>query len=96
MASGPVVGGAIAQGIDWEWIFWINVPIGALLIPFVVTKIRETRGPDAGLDVPGLVRAETQLLPHAGEPVARERGGEVFQHLRGGRDRLLRLRVDQR
>jgi EmrB/QacA subfamily drug resistance transporter len=62
VASGPVVGGAIAQGIDWEWIFWINVPLGAALIPFVVKKIRESRGPDAGLDVPGLVLATAGAL----------------------------------
>lgn len=54
VASGPVIGGAIAQGIAWEWIFWINVPLGLVLIPFVLTKIRESHGPEAGLDVPGL------------------------------------------
>lgn len=54
VASGPVIGGAIAQGIAWEWIFWINVPLGLVLIPFVLTKIRESHGPEGGLDVPGL------------------------------------------
>ena len=29
VAVGPLVGGAVVQGIDWQWIFWINVPIGA-------------------------------------------------------------------
>jgi EmrB/QacA subfamily drug resistance transporter len=57
VASGPVVGGAIAQGIDWEWIFWINVPIGLVLIPFVLTRIEESYGADAGLDIPGLTLA---------------------------------------
>ena len=28
VALGPLVGGAVVEGIDWEWIFWINVPIG--------------------------------------------------------------------
>jgi MFS family permease len=33
VALGPVVGGAIVTGITWEWIFWINVPIGLITIP---------------------------------------------------------------
>ncbi len=54
VASGPVVGGAVAQGIDWEWIFWINVPIGLLAIPLVLRRVPESRGPEGGLDIPGL------------------------------------------
>jgi EmrB/QacA subfamily drug resistance transporter len=54
VASGPVIGGAVVQGISWEWIFWVNVPIGLLAIPFVLTKIEESRGPDSALDIPGL------------------------------------------
>src|SRR5436309_7838826 len=38
VASGPLVGGAIVQGISWEWIFWVNVPIGLLAIPLVLTR----------------------------------------------------------
>src|SRR6201999_3912454 len=44
----------VVQGISWEWIFWVNVPIGLLTIPFVLTKIEESRGPDSGLDIRGL------------------------------------------
>jgi len=54
VAFGPLVGGAIAEGIDWEWIFWLNVPIGLAAIPFVVARIDESYGGDSGLDVPGL------------------------------------------
>jgi EmrB/QacA subfamily drug resistance transporter len=57
VASGPLVGGAIVAGISWEWIFWINVPIGLLAIPLVLTKLDESRGPDAGLDIRGLAFA---------------------------------------
>jgi EmrB/QacA subfamily drug resistance transporter len=54
VASGPLVGGAIVQGISWEWIFWVNVPIGLLAIPFVLTRMRESHGPQTALDIRGL------------------------------------------
>jgi len=54
VASGPLVGGAIVNGLAWQWIFWINVPIGLLSIPFVLTKLDESHGPDTGLDIRGL------------------------------------------
>jgi len=54
VASGPIVGGAIAEGLAWEWIFWINVPLGIVLIPFVLRQIRESHGPDTAIDLVGL------------------------------------------
>jgi MFS family permease len=54
VASGPLVGGAIAEGLAWEWIFWLNVPIGLAAIPLVLTRIEESIGGDTGLDLPGL------------------------------------------
>jgi EmrB/QacA subfamily drug resistance transporter len=54
VASGPLLGGAIVQGLAWQWIFWINVPIGLLSIPFVLTKLDESHGPDNGVDIRGL------------------------------------------
>jgi EmrB/QacA subfamily drug resistance transporter len=54
VGSGPVVGGAIAEGLAWEWIFWLNVPIGLLVIPFVRARMPESVGPDTGLDIRGL------------------------------------------
>ena len=51
---GPVLGGAITQGIAWQWIFWINVPIALLAIPLVLFRVQESRGPRVGLDIPGL------------------------------------------
>ena len=59
---GPVVGGAITQGIAWQWIFWLNVPIGLIAIPFVLGRIRESRGPAADLDLPGLALAAGAAL----------------------------------
>jgi len=54
LIAGPIVGGAITEGLAWRWIFWINIPIGLLVIPFVLTRIRESFGPGVTLDVPGL------------------------------------------
>jgi EmrB/QacA subfamily drug resistance transporter len=51
---GPVAGGAITQGISWPWIFWLNVPIGLLAILLVLTRSKESYGPRAALDLPGL------------------------------------------
>jgi MFS family permease len=48
------VGGAVVQGISWEWIFWLNVPIGLAAVPFVLTRMTESFGPDSGLDIRGL------------------------------------------
>src|SRR4051794_12975947 len=55
VASGPLVGGAVVQGLAWQWIFWINVPIGIAAVPLVLTRMRESRGSDTGLDIPGLL-----------------------------------------
>jgi EmrB/QacA subfamily drug resistance transporter len=54
VASGPLVGGAVVEGISWQWIFWVNVPIGLLTIPLVLTRMRESYGPDSALDIRGL------------------------------------------
>jgi EmrB/QacA subfamily drug resistance transporter len=54
VASGPLIGGAITEGIAWQWIFWLNVPIGLLLVPLVLARIPESFGPESGLDIRGL------------------------------------------
>jgi EmrB/QacA subfamily drug resistance transporter len=54
VASGPLVGGAVVEGLAWEWIFWLNVPIGLLAIPPVLTRMKESFGADTKLDLPGL------------------------------------------
>jgi EmrB/QacA subfamily drug resistance transporter len=53
--GGPMVGGAIAQGASWQWIFWLNVPIGAVLIPLARTRVPESTAPAGRLDGGGLV-----------------------------------------
>jgi EmrB/QacA subfamily drug resistance transporter len=54
VALGPLVGGAIVSGISWHWIFWLNVPIGLTLLPFILLRLEETHGPASKLDLPGL------------------------------------------
>ncbi|MDQ6839574.1 MAG: MFS transporter [Actinomycetota bacterium] len=54
---GPVIGGAVVGGISWHWMFWINVPIGAALIPLARRRLAESREPQAGLDVAGVAIA---------------------------------------
>jgi EmrB/QacA subfamily drug resistance transporter len=55
VALGPVVGGAVTQGASWEFIFWLNVPIGLLLIPAARRVLAEQAGPTKHLDLPGLL-----------------------------------------
>src|SRR5207253_4716620 len=54
VALGPLVGGAVVQGISWHWIFWLNVPIGLVMIPLALARLEETRGPEGHLDLRGL------------------------------------------
>ncbi len=57
VAAGPVVGGAIAGGISWHWIFWLNVPIGLALMPLAARGLDESFGPRPRLDLVGLALA---------------------------------------
>jgi EmrB/QacA subfamily drug resistance transporter len=62
VALGPFVGGAVVEGIAWQWIFWLNVPIGLVLVPLAWRRLTESHGPAAQLDLPGLVLAGTGLF----------------------------------
>jgi EmrB/QacA subfamily drug resistance transporter len=54
VAFGPLFGGAVVDGINWHWIFWLNVPVGLALIPLALLRLEETYGPKAKLDLGGL------------------------------------------
>ena len=62
VALGPIVGGAVVDGISWHWIFWINVPIGLALLPVAARVLRESHGPSRTLDLPGVGLASVGLF----------------------------------
>ena len=51
---GPVAGGAITYGLAWQWIFWLNVPIGLVAALLAFKRVPEAFGPPAGADLVGL------------------------------------------
>jgi EmrB/QacA subfamily drug resistance transporter len=63
VAIGPLVGGALTQAFGWEWIFFVNVPIGIATIVLAETRVRETRDPTAtGVDWIGTVTFSGALI----------------------------------
>jgi EmrB/QacA subfamily drug resistance transporter len=62
IAFGPLVGGAVVEGIAWQWIFWLNVPIGLVLVPLALRRLEESHGPGGRLDLPGLALASAGLF----------------------------------
>jgi EmrB/QacA subfamily drug resistance transporter len=75
VASGPLVGGAVTEGLDWHWIFWVNVPLGIAAVVAILRVLPETYGPRTRLDPIGIVTASGAMgslvwgvlqAPHAG------------------------------
>lgn len=62
VAAGPVVGGAVVDGLDWHWIFWLNVPVGLIAIPLAAVVLKESRGGSSRMDPVGLVLASAGVL----------------------------------
>ncbi len=60
--AGPILGGTIAGGLAWQWIFWINVPIGLIVIMLVPLRVQESFGPRTALDLGGLLSVSGAAL----------------------------------
>src|SRR3954449_10267752 len=62
VAFGPLVGGAVVDGISWHWVFWLNVPVGLVLLPLAMLRLDESKGPFGRIDLGGLVLVSTGLF----------------------------------
>ncbi|MBD0419138.1 MFS transporter [Streptomyces sp. TRM S81-3] len=62
VASGPLVGGSLTEHISWQWIFWLNVPLGLALLPLARFRLAESHGTGAPLDLPGTLLASGGLF----------------------------------
>ncbi|MEW6642916.1 MAG: MFS transporter [Pseudomonadota bacterium] len=62
LIAGPLAGGAIVAGLAWPWVFWINLPVGVVVIALVLRTCPESFGPAAPLDLGGLALAATAAL----------------------------------
>ncbi|MFE9426906.1 MFS transporter [Kitasatospora sp. NPDC006697] len=71
LAAGPVIGGPIVQHVGWAGVFWVNVPIGLLALPFAARALPRIPGRERRLDLPG------QLLSALGT------GGLVYALVEG-------------
>jgi EmrB/QacA subfamily drug resistance transporter len=72
VALGPVIGGGVTEAASWQWIFWINVPLGLALLPLSRYWLAESHGPARRLDIPGIALASLGLF------------GLVYGLIRGG------------
>ena len=93
VAIGPIVGGAVTKGIDWHWIFWINVPIGAVALPLAMRLLPGSHGVSARLDLPGAALVTCGVVAIVWALVRANQSGwaspEIVSCLAGGAGLLL-------
>src|SRR4051812_14757754 len=62
VALGPLVGGLVVDGLSWQFVFWINVPVGLVLLPAARRVLTESHGQAGHLDLAGLALGSLGLL----------------------------------
>ena len=73
VALGPVVGGAVVEGVSWQAIFWLNVPVALVALPLLLVAVRESRGTWQRLDLVGTAHARRRGVPRDLGDRARQR-----------------------
>lgn len=81
IAMGPLIGGMMVEHLAWQWIFWVNVPIGLVVLPLARGRLAESRGPHGRLDLVGTALAGAGLF------------GIVFGLIQGPADDWTSVRV---